>query len=464
MKTSAKAILAILPFAAAGILPMAKVCAAAENAFEYHAGTSASSVTCTGATSVQLERQSLRFDVEAFPIPAEGSAQKNRARVTAEYEFYNPTEQDEEMAMLFPCGTLPAYAEGDFDCEITLDGAPVVASPRHSLDSGLAEGTYNVDQGAARLSADMRTDDFFSPFMPVTKYVIRTEAGEGEARDLKLSFALNPKKSRILAPDCHGGYIANGFSVVTFRAVEAPVVVYVVGESSAPTILSTLSAQKARTDTFSSDAVSVGYEAHQTVFAAFLESKRPANVNFIDWYNACLDFYNDAARDSGVYYNAVPGEGDLLLWYEYSVLVPAQERVTNVVSAPLYPEVKADTVTSCYYQFLLSPAQKWGVHKGLEITINTPFTVSSSSLDFERTENGYHFSRDSLPVGELTFTLADGEPPAIVQPTRGPVFSTMFGKTLLILTCVTALAVGATVAVVVCIRRLGRRNNDKPKQ
>ena len=70
------------------------------------------------------------------------------------------------------------------------------------------------------------------------------------------------------------------------------------------------------------------------------------------------------------------------------------------------------TPTVYEYAYLLSPATTWSEFGSLDITINTPYYLTESTIDgFEKTEDGYLLHLDGLPEGELIFSLSTEENP-----------------------------------------------------
>ena len=65
----------------------------------------------------------------------------------------------------------------------------------------------------------------------------------------------------------------------------------------------------------------------------------------------------------------------------------------------------------------MSPAKTWKSFGELEIVINTPYYVSSCSIEgFTKTETGYTVKLNGLPDGELTFNLSTSENPVRATP------------------------------------------------
>src|SRR5699024_11081682 len=102
----------------------------------------------------------------------------------------------------------------------------------------------------------------------------------------------------------------------------------------------------------------------------------------------------------------------LMRWYEYEITVGPGERITNKVTAPLYPAVHGEAAPTYDYTYLLSAAQAWKEFQDLEIVIHTPLVMRECSLEGmekSETEKTYTLHLDSLPSGELEFTLSESE-------------------------------------------------------
>ena len=140
-------------------------------------------------------------------------------------------------------------------------------------------------------------------------------------------------------------------------------------------------------------------------------------------------------------------------WYEYEITVPEGGRVTNTVTAPVFPAIDMGYSPGVYtYNYLLSPASTWAKFGTLDVRINTPFYIyyPSSSYDgdagakgWTTVENGYTLNYDALPDGELRFVLCSSESPSRNGYYRGA------GAVIAIVTGVILLAPSAILAVVV---------------
>ena len=162
------------------------------------------------------------------------------------------------------------------------------------------------------------------------------------------------------------------------------------------------------------------FEVETMTFEAFALSNWQAErgVSTVDWYNALVDELNGSLKytshpvlSCSRFQNAF--HGSLMRWYMYEISLAPGERLVNSVTAPLYPSIDTRYIPAvCAYTYLLSPARGWADFGRLDIVINTPYYLVESSIrGFEKTENGYRFSQNGLPLGELTLSLSASEAP-----------------------------------------------------
>ena len=84
--------------------------------------------------------------------------------------------------------------------------------------------------------------------------------------------------------------------------------------------------------------------------------------------------------------------------------VPAGGTLTNTVTAPLYPGIEG-TVPDYTYDYFLTPALYWADFGSITIRVVTPYYLSNSTLQFTEQNGVYLFTKDSLPMGDLSFTI-----------------------------------------------------------
>ena len=431
-KTAIACLISAILVAAGTVGTTGQITAHANSAPPYWRGTTATGAIVTGEQCpIEVEHELLTLDIPVLPQTSYSSQdefEKYSASVTAEYTFYNPTDMDVEMELAFPFGTRPEYAYAGYDSEtreseyfddtaryqITADGKAVEREVRHTYQPY----DFNVES-MYLISDEKREDEFFKPDLPVTRYGYTIDfANKGENGVAHFAIRYNPTRTKILCgnyreEDTLDGdlqlylYAQKSGQELTFAAAgETPEIVSVTAEygSGSSWYVDNWKPLEGAT-------VRRLYEEEMT-FEEYVDAARPEEIGEVDFYNGVIDLF--APYASSPYYgphgflNVEPSRltaQSFMRWYTYSLKIPAGERLTNSVTAPLYPTVDDQW---CEYEYLLSPAQKWAAFGTLDIVINTEYELYRSSLEFTKTETGYSLHREGLPLGELTFTI-EGE-------------------------------------------------------
>lgn len=446
---------------------------------QYQEGCAVSGVLPCGESPVIVEKESIRFDVGTLPAQ-ESETVPYAACVTTEYTLYNPEEEDVTLALLFPQTARPAYFTGEGEageaCQtVTLNGKPVQTEIRHSY-VGYYNHSLDIDSSLAQI-ADIETEDAFyaDPELPVCEYLFHVSVPEaavaGYDRKLlafALTFECNPARTRVLSESPMTATLENGRIRARFdvTAGENEIKLTTIGEG-----IENLS-YGVYTDLFCTNKLEIGspyyYSESYTTFPVYAEGFRPegSEISSSDWFSGFVRLLvkNTSASNKCMIFgspNALREEA-FMPWYFYQITVPAQGRAVHTVSAPLYPTLEEN---GCEYSYLLSSQQRWSKVKSVEIAIRTRYRLAYSSLAFEEREEGYVFRRDRLPVGELTFTLADpaltaaaGSTPRVVSPILLLALFLLGGLAVL------ALAAGGTVAAVMLARRKKRAKAQRGAQ
>ncbi len=415
---------AALGFAAlGGMLQMGageRVSASANSAPSYWSGTAASGAIVTdGQCPVEVESEKLTFDIPHTPKNRYEDAEEFSsygATVTAEYRFYNPTDMDVQMELAFPFGSCPDYLREKlflFDSQryaITADGAEVPHMIRHTY----SRGSLKLDlDDIGSIFAGPVEDDFYREDLAGRYHVFDltfddpADMGSDEDYYVEVTMNYNPTRTHIIA-SAESIQLEGGDLTLIFRADAS---FLSLGEQ--PNILNT--AVKRGTGGWS-----FGYETvegatarvasrGETTFFDIAATNCPDGVSIPDFYNAAVGFLNDSFDDGGGLYStdlSSLGLHDFMCWYTYSLTVPAGGTVVNTVTAPLYPSIAGGDFEYTYY---LSPAHRWASFGRLEVEVNTPFEVSFYQNErFEKTDTGYRWEREGLPLGELYFTISQG--------------------------------------------------------
>lgn len=372
---------------------------------------------------IQVEHETLTFDIPDFPKEYYSSSaefQDYRACVTAEYALFNPTDADVTVRLLFPFGTAPQYApEGMVHSDrygVYADGEAVETALRHSLSWG---SYFDMTSDSALLRDDFTDHAFYAPDMPVTKYTYQPTGINWEGRQwieaaLRLEegaqttkYIMEPNDFFRINPD----HALVGCSMEDGETVA----VICIGEAPGSDLPWTIYADGHLEEELSGTMACIGTE--QMTLKEYLLSSHPENssVSEIDWYNAYVDLLDLNETSFGFLDTSIHMElgWHLMSWYEYSLTIPAGQRVKNIVTAPMYPDINAAWDPEIYtYGYLFSPAERWVIFGTLDVTINTPYYLTQCNLDgFEKTDSGYELHLMELPDKELEFVLSSEKYP-----------------------------------------------------
>ena len=404
--------------------------ASANSAPPYWHGTTGAGVIVTGEQCpVEVEREILTLNIPELPRSfylSQEEFEEYSASVTAEYTFYNPTDMEVEMELAFPFGIRPEYSFAGYDSE-TDESGYFDDTARYEITAGgeavPRELRYTYRRSAFTVSSmysildEKKEVAFFSPESLVTKYeftVAFPQKKNSGVAEFELKY--NPSRTKILCSHFRAEEVLDGkLHLYLYADQESNSLLTFTAVGEAPEILSTA----VREDGFSWESenwkkiegASVNEKrVTETTFEEYVESARPAGIGEVDFYNGfvdCLMEYAGSSYSYAIGFMSIEADwlsiGDFMRWYTYTLKIPAGERLTNAVTAPLYPTIDNHT---CKYEYLLSPAQKWADFGTLDIVINTEFEIGDASPYFQKTESGYILHYEGLPLGELTFTIA----------------------------------------------------------
>ncbi len=131
-------------------------------------------------------------------------------------------------------------------------------------------------------------------------------------------------------------------------------------------------------------------------------------------------------------------------WSEFNDLkVVIRTPINNTVVALMYPSIDLRYEPPVYeYLYLLSPASTWSEFNDLKVVIRTPHYLIDSSLEFEECEEGYVYTSDGLPEGELAFTLSESSKP---EKERGNLFHPMVMVYVVPILLIVGLLIGGII-------------------
>ncbi len=440
------------------IVSPAAVTADAASEPAYYAGSALAGVLPSEETEVMLESECITFRVDSLP---RGEEDDPGARMEAEYTFYNPTEKDAEVGLLFPCGIRPEYfAESCYDrpgFAISADGVPVTPDVRYTYgdpNRSYSDPCVPIESGLVQLRGGCSDPFYCTEGLPLTVYTCQVDLDEEPSAGgctCVLTFDCNPRKSRVMSET---GYlsVSNGRGKAKFFLGQGENVLRLmsVGEP-----LKLCSAEVYTYDDFMNDswveAVAVTSETKD--FRSYVDGLRPADSAIAeeDWFCGCAEMLASNAVNGFMSYMSPSalGEEDFMPWYAYAIEVPSHGRVRHTIETAVYPAKMADRYE---YEYLFTPSWAWDEVGEVEIRLSTPYYLQESTFSFERGEDVYLLAREGLPQDELRFVISEREPTASIRGGADDGLTVAF--------CILgAIAAGAAVTVVVwlCVRRRNRR-------
>lgn len=451
--------------------------ASANSAAPWEEGVTGDGVYAVREYSVlEVQSEKLVFDINTLPSLEKG--QIYDARVTAEYTFYNPTEESLTTQMAFPFGRKPAYADNlsvaYIQNPVLVNGQPVAHQVRHTY--GLFEEFY---ESVRDIRDDYIADDFFTPDLPVTIYTATVNFTDSADIDGRVALRLDGAPALGGGTRCIGPFqsdaTSDAYNVWEVLSDGESAVFYVLGEDVPldewewfTSAWSDRVEGHIRTDSEISFATAKS-TLGDIIFANYADD---CGISRIDWYNGVMLHKLAVERGDFSYLswfsplNVSPE--DFNAWYVYTVQTAPYSSFTNSVTAPLYPTVHFNFAPDVYkYVYYLSPAANWADFGTLDVEINTPcFQYGDeyyNSATFSRTEGGYSAHFDSLPEGELYFSLCSVQTPGTEDERPYEGYGGNIALTILyvLIGFVVLLVIAAIVAVVLIVMRVKKKKGGK---
>lgn len=425
-------------------------------------------ITPTGILSVhensvlQVLSEKLTFKL-GTPLYELQDGEQYDSTVTAEYEFYNPTDETVKTTMAFPISTGYYYGTGngvtDVKPTVTVNGESVEYSVRHTY------GIYNdFSEDVLKIRDGYITTDFFSPDLPVTEYIFKANLPDDDRAEFRVKMPQSDS-TRYFGNSDDGVY----FSYAAYDGYKF--YIYVLGEDI--------------------DISSLGWTAYRynnnlgrmvavDGSVSFVKKSEPitfkeyvlksydsmGDISEMDWYNAMFEFIDKDALLAGS--GERPDYYSFTEWYVYETTVAPKSGFTNAVTAVMYPTVYYYYSPYVYeYNYYLSPANGWASFENLTVEIETSLYMQENDLYdpsdaensvFVKTDAGYAASFTGLPSGELQFKMCSAETPS-ASSAESLGIGEGIGLIFLIVFSViigAALIAGLSVLIVFLVKR-GRR-------
>lgn len=364
-------------------------------------------------SALELKKQTLTYNLGTPPYELK-DGEKYCSYVTAEYEFYNPTEETIEETFAFPISA-PSYSDyvetEEVLPNITVNGVAAEYAERYTYCS--EDGDLAILGNYAEICLDYVQSDFFRPDLPVTEYRFKANIdGIGGSVSLKAAAFGNPVKTKYIAPFTYYGY----FSIDVFDGEEFSI--YVLGENED---ISSLSWTGRRYNSLDEDYTEIGVdveclEVTTTTFLDFALSSYDdsAGISEEDWYNAVYcELYDDGTLFAGKALLEFK-EYDFIGWYTYNITVNAGETAVTSVTSAIYPAVSNSNYVPYEYDYTYypSPAECFSSYGEVDVVVNTSLYMRPSYTaddEFETFDGGYKASFPSYYSDSLVLTFCTSE-------------------------------------------------------
>ena len=468
-KSAAVSAAALLLAGAMAVAAPAKISASANSGTPWWRGTTSTGVTFTGENCpLQVEKEILTFELKDFP-KGYGTVEEFLAyegKVTAEYTFKNPTENEITARLAFPFGDEPDYAPyrdengnsvKDVDTAkytVKINDEDAETELRHTY----FDGGFNFDKQAARIREGYAEDDFFKTDLPVYKYTFTATVQTNGVFYSVAEIPLDTTKTKIASYSYLHDTKEGALSITWYHQTSASTSFYVLGDDiDTSEIQWKFYTEKYKPSIFGNNwqKVKVSGSAEfgakeQSTFKEFALKERAEDsaISEKDYYNGVVDYYNN-------YFTAfLPANGGeafeyrAMRWFVYDMTVAAGQSVKNTVTVPVYPTIHYAYTPNVYeYEYYLSPAAKWASFGEIEINIKTDYYITEGGSKFEKTEDGYKFTADSLPQGELEFSLCEVQNPKVNKSKFGIFIIVIIVVVLLVLLAILGVIIWAVVYV-----------------
>ena len=362
-----------------------------------------SGVTATGTIitdkncPIVVESELLTFDISEFPNDSyysEVTFLAYSGRVTAQYTFYNPADYAVTATLAFPFGELPEYvyfALNDYVGRygVSVNGSPIQAEVRHTLTH--LNSSFDVEKELPKLIEEYKDDVFYKPDVPVYRQTY-TVSGIDEQRKGTYAAFVWRGGPKMVVHNMGGWTVADGQLMRTNVKNGDEIVLWFIG--GCPESIPWQLYEEARCETPTDGDVQLTESVEMTFEQFALQDYDPdSGILQADWYNSVVVYLtlHQSIYDTIVDVHMADFTHNLLRWYQYEITLQPGERITNTVTAPIYPSINTAYRPAIYsYTYLLSPARTWSDFGSLDIVINTPFYITESSIKgFEKTDSGY---------------------------------------------------------------------------
>lgn len=383
---------------------------------EIYEGTTACESAVRGGTNTLIESQKVVFEYNELLNKADkDNAALYKGKVTTNYELFNPSSSDDELKFYLRCQEAPDYFYSEdipFSEEVSVDGKTTEGIERTSVEywnSDEKEGIVDA------LNGDFDAKAYIAEDTPVyiNSFTIAKDR-DVELTDCKAVMTNYDGRVPVIAEDISTDEKNDRIFVYVPAKEDEIFTVVSVGKSLADIVwgvaqgVSAVSGEKYETYV---NVQSVATE--QTTYREYLQQKLGAEVSgdrFEDMYSTVTGLIHCKETKAFPEYRLFE-ENYRIEWKEYTISVPAGERISLCVTESLFPYINENTVPSSYR--VLYYIADFGRADGfaVDVEIKTPYYVVKSDADVHKEDYGYSATIGSNRYGIFEFTLSSSANP-----------------------------------------------------
>lgn len=402
---------ALLLIFAAFVLPSAAVAKANSGPSSWYGSTGQGTGYLGENCPLEVAGEVLTFDIPSSPMSG---------KVTAQYEFVNPTDEEITVNFAFPFGARPDYYASDVYNEKLFSVKTRGENEDGIVRYTLAESGFDFGRDVKKLR-EPAEDGAFAPDSTVYafSYKVNGLSMKYDYINALIDIPFDKDKTLLISSGAYCSVFDGGAEMFTSVDNGDEIVFYAIGEKPVPGAVRFYDNYNIAGGRVSGSATLIETETTFREFAlSFREDESVISDN--DFINGVADYLalrelNGQTYIGGLYDTQFTG------WILYDITFAAGEHVLNEVSAPLFPSELGNYSPHIFnYTYLISPAKGWADFGTLKVKINTSLYLldifnhygnAVKFSDFTKVEGGYEAVYEGLPDGEMYFDLCASEDP-----------------------------------------------------
>lgn len=316
---------------------------------------------------------SCKITLDIVDLPEENDKpQQYSSTVTIDYQFNNPTNYDVAMQLHLPLKS-PYYSKF---FNLVYGDTQLIADEPIDVVTHCWYGKSYDNNNEYLLPNERLTDDYFNDSLVAYKYFYQVKLPYNDDREGVLEYTLG-KNDKVVFDNEITYYKSHPFSdkLTMYSSVKnGDILMAYSFDKQMPEI--NLKFTETRDGELLKNAELKLLAEFTCTFedVAFTYYDPSGTVNRTDWYNAVLKKLQD--RGVNVYKSATQFDvtDDVRMWYDYTIVVPANGTANHTVTMPLFPDINYGYTPDVYeYYVNLKNLKSWASVGDIEIVANTDY-------------------------------------------------------------------------------------------